>query len=76
MTNNVNYVTYFRVGPPLQDLARYHYPIIGFLNIPKISQKPSKRKIWLYDRGDYDTFNSTYRMLTGILLFLLIMSMI
>jgi hypothetical protein len=35
---------------------RYHCPIIGFLNIPKISQKTSKRKIWLYDRGDYDKF--------------------
>ena len=27
-----------------------------FLNIPKISQKTSKPKIWLYDRGDYDKF--------------------
>jgi hypothetical protein len=27
-----------------------------FLNIPKISQKTFKRKIWLYDRGDYDKF--------------------
>ena len=25
-----------------------------FLNIPKISQETSYRKIWLYDRGDYD----------------------
>jgi hypothetical protein len=25
-----------------------------FLNIPKISQEISYRKIWLYDRGDYD----------------------
>jgi hypothetical protein len=56
MTNNVNYVTYCGVGPPLQDLTRYHCPIIGFLNIPKISQITSKRKIWLYDRGDYDKF--------------------
>ena len=28
----------------------------GFLNIPKISQKTFKRKIWRYDRGDYDKF--------------------
>jgi hypothetical protein len=76
MTNNVNYVTYCRVGPSLQDLTRYHCPIIGFFNIPKISQKTSKRKIWLYDRGDYDKFKQYYRMLTGILLFLLVMSMI
>jgi hypothetical protein len=27
-----------------------------FLNIPKISQKTFKHKIWLYDRGDYDKF--------------------
>jgi hypothetical protein len=57
-------------------LTRYHCPIIGFFNIPKISQKNSKRKIWLYDRGDYDKFKQYYRMLTGILLFLLVMSMI
>ena len=56
MTNNVNYVAYCGVGPSLQDLTRYHCPIIGFFNIPKISQKISKRKIWLYDRGDYDKF--------------------
>lgn len=49
-------VTYCGVGSSLQDLTRYHCPIIGFLNIPKISQKTSKRKIWLYDRGDYDKF--------------------
>jgi hypothetical protein len=30
--------------------------LLFFLNIPKISQKTSKRKIWLYDRGDYDKF--------------------
>ena len=47
MTNNVNYVTYCGVGPPLQDPTRYHCPIIVFLNIPNISQKNSKRKIWL-----------------------------
>jgi hypothetical protein len=58
MTNNVNYVTHCGVGPPLQDRTRYHCPIIVFffLNIPNISQKTSKRKIWLYDRGDYDKF--------------------
>ena len=30
--------------------------LLFFLNIPKISQKTSKPKIWLYDRGDYDKF--------------------
>ena len=30
MTNNVNYVTHCGVGPSLQDLTRYHCPIIGF----------------------------------------------
>ena len=56
MTNNVNYVTYCGFGPPLQDITRYHCPIIVFSNIHKISQTTSKRQIWLYDRGDYDKF--------------------
>jgi hypothetical protein len=46
----------YHESPPLQDLTRYHCPIIGFLNIPKKFPKTSKRKIWLYDRGDYDKF--------------------
>lgn len=77
MTNNVNYVTYCGVGPPLQDLTRYHCPIIGFLNIPKISKKKLLNVRYGYMIvGIMINLNSTYRMLTGILLFLLIMSMI
>ena len=30
--------------------------LVFFLNIPKISQETSYRKIWLCDRGDYDKF--------------------
>jgi hypothetical protein len=66
----VNYVTYCGVGPPLQDLTRYHCPIIGFLDIPKISQKPSKRKIWLYDRGDF--LCSSFDFLTKLVTLFLI----
>lgn len=56
MTNNVNYVTYCGVGPPYKISHAIIVLLLLFLNIPKISQTTSKRKIWLYDSRDYDTF--------------------
>jgi hypothetical protein len=44
------------VGPPLLDKARYHCPVIGFLNAPKPVIKSFKRKIWLYNQGDFDEY--------------------
>ena len=58
MTNNVNSLLYTSVGPPLLNQTRFHCPVIGVLNAPKSRQKSLKRKIWLYDRGDYDAFNN------------------
>ncbi|CAC5355799.1 unnamed protein product [Mytilus coruscus] len=58
MTNNVNAVTYCGVRPPLLEQLRYHCPIIGLLNFPKTCHKSFKRKIWLYDRGDYTKYRN------------------
>ncbi|CAC5401986.1 unnamed protein product [Mytilus coruscus] len=59
MTSNVNEISYCCVGPPLTDQIRYHCPVIGFLNFLKTPLKAFKRKIWLYDEGDYDLFRNT-----------------
>jgi hypothetical protein len=44
------------VGAPLLEQVRYHLPVIGLLHH---SSKPStsyKRKIFLYDKGDFDSY--------------------
>ncbi|CAC5395380.1 unnamed protein product [Mytilus coruscus] len=56
VTNDVNSIVYSGVGSPLLDKTRFHCPVIGFLNSSKLQQKSSRRKIWLYDCGDYDKF--------------------
>ena len=47
MTNNVNYVTYCGVGRPYKISHAIIVLLLFFFNIPNISQKTSKRKIWL-----------------------------
>ena len=66
MTNNVNYVTYCGVGPPLQDLTRYHCPIICFLNIPKISQKTSHQYLSDVDWDSLISSNNVNDLTTNI----------
>jgi hypothetical protein len=56
LNNDVNFVPYAGVGPPLLDQVRYHYPVIAFLNAPKPVSKSFKRKIWLYSQGDFDEY--------------------
>jgi hypothetical protein len=42
------------VHPTRSHTLSLSYYCFFFLNIPIISQETSYRKIWLYDRGDYD----------------------
>ena len=50
-------VVYSGVSSPLiPDLIRYHCPIIVTLKFRKPIQKPFKRHIWLYDKGDYNKY--------------------
>ncbi len=56
LTNDVNFIPYTAVGPSLTDQIRYHCPIVGFMNIPKPKNATSKRKIWLYNQGNYDEY--------------------
>jgi hypothetical protein len=56
LTNDVNFVPYAGVGPPLLDQVRYHCPVIGFLNAPKPVSKSFKRNMWLYNQGDFDEY--------------------
>ncbi|CAC5378414.1 unnamed protein product [Mytilus coruscus] len=57
LSNNSNAVDLVHVGQPfLPANIRYHSPVYGILKFHKPSNTCFKRKIWLYDRGDYDLF--------------------
>ena len=44
------------VGPPLLDQKRFHLPVIGIVNHRKKNTSSVKRKVYIYDRGDYESF--------------------
>jgi hypothetical protein len=53
LVSNPFSVLFTDVGAPLLEQVRYHLPVIGLLHH---SSKPStsyKRKIFLYDKGDF-----------------------
>ena len=56
--NNPTSVLYMEVGPPLLNQVRYHLPITGVLNHPTIVNASFKRKIFLYDKGDYESYRN------------------
>jgi len=47
-------MTYGVGDPCLDQNMRYHCPIFGIFNFNKPRQKPFKRHVWYYDRGDYN----------------------
>jgi hypothetical protein len=56
LVSNTLSVLFTDVGAPLLEQVRYHLPVIGLLHH---SSKPStsyKRKIFLYDIGDFDSY--------------------
>ena len=56
LTTDTQFVPYAGVGPPLIEQIRYHCPVIGFINAPKPPRKTFKRKIWLYNQGNFDEY--------------------
>jgi hypothetical protein len=58
MVNNPTSVLYTEVGAPLLNQVRYHLPITGVLNHPTIVNASFKRKIFLYDKGDYESYRN------------------
>lgn len=55
LVNNPRRVVLSSVGEPfLSQNTRYHCPIYCFYDFRKEQNTTFKRKIWLYDRGDYD----------------------
>ena len=56
IVSNPHSVIYSEVGCPLLDQVRYHLPIKGLISHPKETEQSFKRKIYLYDKGDYSAF--------------------
>jgi hypothetical protein len=64
LVSNPLSVLFTYVGSPLLEYVKYHLPVIGLLHH---SSKPStsyQRKIFLYDKGDFDSYRNNLQMLT------------
>ena len=58
LTSNKNNVLLSGVGEPFFDQnIRYHCPVYCVFNFDKISTPVYTRHIWLYDKGDYQSFS-------------------
>ena len=55
LVRNKDRIIFSGVGDPFlqQDLS-YHCPVFGVFNFSKPKIKCLKRRVWQYDRGDYD----------------------
>ena len=59
LISNKNSIILSDVGEPfLEQNVRYHCPIYCVLNFIKAVSPCFKRKIYLFDRGDYQTFSN------------------
>ena len=59
LTNNENMISHCSVTEPFLDInKRYHCPIIAILNQKKHISSSHRRKIWIYDRGDYEGYRN------------------
>jgi uncharacterized membrane protein len=56
-----NVITSFVAEPFIPDLTRFHCPVVAVLKLSKPKQNNFKRRIWLYDKGDYDTLRDKLR---------------
>ena len=55
LVSNKDRIIFSGVGDPfLQQYLRYHCPVFGVFNFSKPKIKCFKRRVWQYDRGDYD----------------------
>ena len=59
LVSNVQSIEMFGVGEPflMQDI-RYHCPIYTIFTLKKPVTKSFKRKIWLYEKGNYDELHT------------------
>ena len=56
LVSNPLSVLFTDVGAPLLEQVRYHLPVIGLLHHSSKPLTSYKRKIFLYDKGDFDSY--------------------
>jgi hypothetical protein len=56
LVNNLHSILYSEVDPPLLDQTRYHMSTIGVLNHSIKSHSSYKWKVFMFDRGDFESF--------------------
>ena len=56
LVSNPLSVLFTDVGAPLLEQVRYHLPVIGLLHHSSKPWTSYKRKIFLYDKGDFDSY--------------------
>ena len=62
LTNSPPNITYSAVCEPFLDInISYHRPVVGLINSAKQTDFIVRRKIWLYNRGNYENFRSNIR---------------
>ena len=70
ITNNPHIIIYSGVCEPFLDVnIRYHRPIVALLHSEKRTISNLKRKIWLYDQGDYSTLRDKISSMPWDLIF-------
>jgi hypothetical protein len=51
-------ITSFVNDPFIPEVVRYHCPIVLILNFKKFNNNSYQRKVWNYNKGDYDKFRN------------------
>ena len=59
--NNRHVISSFVSDPFVPDLVRFHCPVVAVLSFTKPVYKNFQRRIWLYEKGDYKTYNDKLR---------------
>jgi hypothetical protein len=67
LMNNPHSILYSEVGPPLLDQTRYHMPTIGVLNHPIKSHSSYKRKVVMFDGGDFESYRQQLSLVDSLL---------
>jgi hypothetical protein len=67
LVNNPHSILYSEVDPPLLDQTRYHMPTIGVLNHPIKSHSSYKRKVVMFDGGDFESYRQQLSLVDSLL---------
>jgi len=59
--NKNHILSSFVADPFIPNLTRFHCPVVVVLHFHKPRTAPFKRRVWVYDRGNYDDYRAGLR---------------